>query len=98
MFAQSTNHLANTTKRQVLSTTDDPELVRRTRAARRRGKFVFWRGVFAAHGPPGMNVTDDLEDSTPPLHCLGAKSPPVTVELVTRRALSRGASIFVAGI
>ena len=58
--------------------TDAPEMARRTRAARRRRrreKFIFWRGLFAAQG---MKLADDVEDSTQPLGCVGAESPPVT--------------------
>ena len=53
--------------------TDAPEMVRSTHAAtrrQRREEFMFWRGVLAAQGPPGMSS---------PLNKVGAKSPPVTV-------------------
>ena len=41
-------------------------------------KVHFLEGVFAAQGPPGMKLTEDMEDSTPPLDNVGAKVPPVT--------------------
>ena len=61
--------------------TGAPEKVRRTHAARRRRrreKYIFWRGVFAAPGPPGMKLTDDMEDLTSPLDNVGDKSHLVT--------------------
>ena len=41
-------------------------------------KVYVLEGVFAAQGPPGMKLMDDMEDSTPPLDYVEAKSPPVT--------------------
>ena len=69
--------------------TDVPEVVRRTHAARRRRrreKFIFWKGVSAAQGSPGMKFKSDMEDLTSP-----GRLPSQTwnVEPVTMRALSK---------